>query len=222
MTDEKIRLLLPDRQATAKFGAALAESIDDRAVIALIGTLGAGKTTLVQAVAKALDVKEVVTSPTFTMLNEYHSGRKPLYHMDLYRLSEEAVPAPLDLLLAEIEEFVDTPMVLMVEWAELFPFVGESPDSTVSTENPAAGAAAPAQNSGGGTTLPAVKPRASYLDQLDHLVIKLGYQVDTGGGTNHINKDEEARIADVWSAGDHSSQLLIRLRDRVAAMLIYS
>src|SRR5580700_438511 len=97
-----MRVRLTDKIATAEFGRALAESIGDQAVIALIGPMGAGKTTLVQAVAAALGVTEVVSSPTFTMLNEYHSGRLPLYHLDLYRYKdvEESQAAPSIALLA--------------------------------------------------------------------------------------------------------------------------
>ena len=119
--EPSFQVLLPDPDSTCAFGKLLAETIHNRAVIALVGPLGAGKTALVKAVGSALGVKEIVNSPTFTMLNEYHSGRLPLYHMDLYRLMEDKVPAPLDLLLAEIEEFIDDDMVAMIEWAELFP-----------------------------------------------------------------------------------------------------
>jgi tRNA threonylcarbamoyladenosine biosynthesis protein TsaE len=125
-TVHNFAVLLPDSDATQNFGAALAQTIEDRAVIALIGPMGAGKTTLVKAVAAGLGVREIVNSPTFTMLNEYHSGRLPLYHMDLYRLSEEQTPAPLGLLVAEIEEFIETPMVAMFEWAELLPGLSDA------------------------------------------------------------------------------------------------
>jgi tRNA threonylcarbamoyladenosine biosynthesis protein TsaE len=126
IVEHSFRVLLSDAHATEKFGAALAATIEDRAVIALIGPMGAGKTTLVKAVAAGLGVREIVNSPTFTMLNEYHSGRLPLYHMDLYRLSEEQTPAPLGLLVAEIEEFIETPMVAMFEWAELLPGLSDA------------------------------------------------------------------------------------------------
>ena len=52
----------------------------------LFGEIGAGKTAFVRLVAEALDIKEKVTSPSFTILNEYHTGNIPIYHFDLYRL----------------------------------------------------------------------------------------------------------------------------------------
>jgi tRNA threonylcarbamoyladenosine biosynthesis protein TsaE len=133
--EPSFQVLLPDPDSMRAFGRLLAETIDNRAVIALVGPLGAGKTALVKAVGSALGVKEIVNSPTFTMLNEYHSGRLPLYHMDLYRLLEDKVPAPLDLLLAEIEEFIDDDMIAMIEWAELFPWQAGSEVQTALLPN---------------------------------------------------------------------------------------
>ena len=81
--------------------------------------MGAGKTTLVQGLAQALGVTETVSSPTFTMLNEYHSSRLPLYHLDLYRLSEDS-QAVSELLATELDQFIDGKMVAVFEWADLF------------------------------------------------------------------------------------------------------
>lgn len=110
-------------EATVGLGRLFAEAIDRSAVIALCGPLGAGKTTFVKGLATGLGVKEVVNSPTFTMLNEYHSGRLPLYHLDLYRLSEPGSARESEslarLLLTELEEIIDTSMVCVIEWAEL-------------------------------------------------------------------------------------------------------
>jgi hypothetical protein len=131
-------------------------------------------------------------------------------------LSEGKTPAPLDLLIAELEEFLETPMVAMFEWAELFPDVNEPPDSGVS----------PADKSLG------------YLSQLDHLVVKLDYgrppEAARYGliGTvepdqndlapeNGINKDEDLRIADLAAHGRQSAEVLIRLQSQVAAMLMF-
>ena len=71
----------------------IAQTIDSPAVILLTGDLGAGKTHFVKGFAKAIGYKDIVNSPTFTIMNEYIGGRVPLYHFDMYRLSsmEEAV-----------------------------------------------------------------------------------------------------------------------------------
>lgn len=100
-------------------GRALADAVTTRAIIALNGPMGAGKTTLVQGLARALGVTETVSSPTFTMMNEYHSGRMPLYHLDLYRLSEDSQSVS-DALAVELDQFIDRQVIVMFEWAHLF------------------------------------------------------------------------------------------------------
>ncbi len=80
-------------------------------VVALVGPLGAGKTCLVQGLARGLGVSGYVRSPTFTLVHE-HAGPVPLYHVDLYRLR----PAEADAL--GLDELVDGPGVTAIEWAE--------------------------------------------------------------------------------------------------------
>jgi tRNA threonylcarbamoyladenosine biosynthesis protein TsaE len=115
---------LADVGRTRAFGKAIADSIQGNAILALKGPLGAGKTTLVQGIGEALGVEEIINSPTFTMLNEYHSGRLPLYHLDLYRIKDDPATAAalggrsLDLLRAELDEFITHPGVILIEWAE--------------------------------------------------------------------------------------------------------
>lgn len=81
-------------------------------VVALLGELGAGKTRFVQGLAQALDTPDVVSSPTFTLVNEYR-GRLPVYHIDLYRIqhADEALDLGLD-------EYVYGDGVTVIEWAE--------------------------------------------------------------------------------------------------------
>ena len=69
-----------------KFGTLLGTILQPKTTILLSGDLGAGKTTLSQSIAKGLCVTERVSSPTFTIVKEYESGRLPLYHIDAYRL----------------------------------------------------------------------------------------------------------------------------------------
>jgi tRNA threonylcarbamoyladenosine biosynthesis protein TsaE len=99
---------------TDRLGAALAAALPPGTVIALIGTLGAGKTRLVQAVAAALGVpRENVTSPTFVLVNEYEGGRLPIYHFDTYRLKDDD-----EFLNLGPDEYFDSSGLTFVEWAD--------------------------------------------------------------------------------------------------------
>lgn len=118
-TINPLDILLPDHQATLDLGRAIANSVTTRAIIALDGPMGAGKTTLVQGLGQALGVRETISSPTFTMMNEYHSGRMPLYHLDLYRLSEDS-QSVAEALAIELDQFIDGKMIAVFEWAHLF------------------------------------------------------------------------------------------------------
>jgi tRNA threonylcarbamoyladenosine biosynthesis protein TsaE len=98
---------------TDRLGAALAENLPTGTTIALGGTLGAGKTRLVQAVAAALGVeRDTVVSPTFVLCQEYH-GRTPIYHLDAYRIADDD-----EFLQLGVEEYFDSPSLVFIEWAE--------------------------------------------------------------------------------------------------------
>lgn len=110
----ELRYVADDLQATDRLGAALAEVLPAGTVIALIGTLGAGKTRLVQAVAAALGVPaDDVTSPTFVLINEYAGGRLPVYHFDTYRLKDDD-----EFLELGPDEYFDSAGLTFVEWAD--------------------------------------------------------------------------------------------------------
>ena len=94
-------------------GRILAGALEAGAVIALSGPLGAGKTTLVKGIAEGLGITEAVTSPSFTIIKEYHQGRLPLYHMDLYRIGHEE-----ELYLLGVEELLYGSGVSIIEWSE--------------------------------------------------------------------------------------------------------
>lgn len=87
-------------------------------VVLLFGDLGAGKTTFTKGIAKALGVRDVVTSPTFTIVKEYEGDKLNLYHMDLYRVSGDTV----DLGLEDYLERKDG--VVVIEWNVLSDFSG--------------------------------------------------------------------------------------------------
>ncbi len=104
---------------TERLGAALAAALPHGTVVGLIGPLGAGKTRLVQAAAKAVGVPVgTVTSPTFVLVNEYRGGRLPIYHFDTYRLKDEDEFYALG-----PEEYFDSNGITFVEWADRFPKV---------------------------------------------------------------------------------------------------
>nr|WP_328802912.1 tRNA (adenosine(37)-N6)-threonylcarbamoyltransferase complex ATPase subunit type 1 TsaE [Saccharibacillus alkalitolerans] len=99
---------------TAELAAYFAKLAQPGTVIALDGDLGAGKTKFSQGFAAALGVRGVVNSPTFTLIKEYE-GRLPLYHMDVYRITQdEAEDLGLD-------EYFEGSGVSLVEWAVLIP-----------------------------------------------------------------------------------------------------
>ena len=99
---------------TDRLGAALASALPPGTVVALIGTLGAGKTRLVQAVAAAVGVPRAnVTSPTFVLVNEYTGGRLPIYHFDTYRLKDDD-----EFLNLGPDEYFDSHGLTFVEWAD--------------------------------------------------------------------------------------------------------
>lgn len=100
-------------EETKAFGHALAESLKPNTVVALIGDLGTGKTTLTKYIAEGLGVSETITSPTFTIVCEYHSGRLPLYHFDVYRITDAE-----ELFEIGAEEYFDAGGVSVVEWAD--------------------------------------------------------------------------------------------------------
>ena len=87
---------------------------DEGCFVNLFGEIGAGKTAFVKLVAEALGIKEKVTSPSFVILNEYHSAKLPIYHFDLYRLEHEGVRTIAD----ELREYSEGKNITFVEWAE--------------------------------------------------------------------------------------------------------
>jgi len=108
-----------DETETDHLGACLAQLLPDGAVIALIGTLGAGKTRLVQAVATASGVPSgTVSSPTFVLIHEYEEGDRPIYHFDAYRLETETEFQNLG-----PEEYFEGFGLSFVEWADKIPKV---------------------------------------------------------------------------------------------------
>ena len=104
---------IKNEEDTRAFGLALADELQPNDVLALIGDLGVGKTSLTKYIAEGLGVTEAVTSPTFTIVAEHHSGRMPLYHFDVYRLDD-----PDELLELGYEDYFYGDGVCVIEWAD--------------------------------------------------------------------------------------------------------
>ena len=101
---------------TEKFAKILSQLIDSSGIlICLYGDIGSGKTTFVKYLAEFLGIKQKVTSPSFVILNEYHSSKMNLYHFDLYRLERDGIDTILD----ELSEYTEKEnSVTVIEWAE--------------------------------------------------------------------------------------------------------
>lgn len=108
-----MRMTTHSAEETERLGAALARRLRPGDIVAFFGGLGAGKTAFTRGVARGLDVREAVTSPTYTLVNEYLSGRMPLFHFDLYRLRSAD-----ELFDIGWEDYLERGGVLCVEWSE--------------------------------------------------------------------------------------------------------
>ena len=100
-------------EETEALGRRLGEKLSPGAVVAFTGDLGAGKTAFTRGLARGLGISERVTSPTFTIVNEYEGGRLPLFHFDLYRLGSAD-----ELFDIGWEDYLARGGVCAVEWSE--------------------------------------------------------------------------------------------------------
>lgn len=109
-----MRIVIRNEQDTRKFGIELAQKLKPGDIIALIGDLGTGKTTLTKSIAEGLGITGMITSPTFTIVQEYTEGRLPLYHFDVYRIND-----PEEMYELGYEEYFFGQGVCVIEWADL-------------------------------------------------------------------------------------------------------
>ena len=107
------KFLTKSPEETEKIGEDLGNQITDGCVIAYRGGLGMGKTCFTRGLAKGLGSTDTVTSPTFALINEYPSGRIPLYHFDMYRVSGWE-----DLYSTGFFDYIDEGGVIAAEWSE--------------------------------------------------------------------------------------------------------
>ena len=111
MFSEKI---IKSEEETKEYGLMLGQQAQPGQVIALIGDLGTGKTTLTKSIARGLGVTGTITSPTFNIVKEYDSGRLPLYHFDVYRIADVDEMFELG-----YEEYFYGQGVCVIEWADI-------------------------------------------------------------------------------------------------------
>lgn len=108
-----LKLISNNPEETSEIGKYIGELLKSGDIVCLIGDLGAGKTTLTKAIAVGLEIDDYVTSPTFTLVNEY-DGKYHVNHFDVYRVSD--VDEILDI---GFEEYIYSDSVTIIEWANL-------------------------------------------------------------------------------------------------------
>lgn len=111
---QKRKIRLNNEGETRALGLGIADALEPGDIVALIGDLGTGKTALTKYIAEGLGIEEEISSPTFTIVKEYRSGRIPLYHFDVYRLGSGE-----ELLDIGAEEMLDGDGVCVIEWADI-------------------------------------------------------------------------------------------------------
>jgi tRNA threonylcarbamoyladenosine biosynthesis protein TsaE len=116
------RLHCPDSKHLPEIARGLIEAFPAQRVFALSGEMGAGKTTFIQALLSQLGSPDLVSSPTFALVNEYRYPEGKVYHFDLYRLRDEA-----ELLDIGFTEYIDSGEYCFIEWPDLaHPHIGSA------------------------------------------------------------------------------------------------
>lgn len=118
-----IKFVTNNTEETIELGKKIGNYLRKGDVIAMQGTLAAGKTTITKGIAQSLDISETITSPTFCLISEYE-GKMPLYHMDVYRLDSEEDFANLG-----TEDMIYGNGVSIIEWSEKI--MNELPKKTI-------------------------------------------------------------------------------------------
>lgn len=111
---KRITVQTSSEAETKELGRTLGNYLRQGDILALTGDLGAGKTHFTMGVAESLQITDYITSPTFTIVNEYRNGRLPLFHFDAYRLGD-----PEELMEIGFEEYMAAGGVILIEWADI-------------------------------------------------------------------------------------------------------
>lgn len=116
MTSSGSQYIVDDLESLQEIAALLIPKILEHRIVTFQGELGTGKTTLIKIICKQLGIEENVSSPTFSIINEYHNpdGNIRVYHMDLYRLESE-----MEVINIGFEEYLDSGDLVFIEWPEI-------------------------------------------------------------------------------------------------------
>ena len=164
--DGVITVTLPNERTTCALGNWLGQNLTVGTVLLLQGDLGSGKTTLIKGLGQGLGISEEIDSPTFTLINEYLSGRIPLYHVDLYRIE----PADTHRLFLETywEGLEYPPGIVAIEWSERLQYLPLTPLKIALTYRQSSGreATLTPSNQAQLTLLEALTPDAILVDEV--------------------------------------------------------
>lgn len=127
MREEILNLDSNSEKDTFELGKKIGKEAKPGAVYTLIGDLGVGKTVFTQGVAKGLGIDDIISSPTFTIVQVYEEGRMPFYHFDVYRIGDESEMDEIG-----YEEYVYGEGISLIEWANLIE--GILPDEYIEIE----------------------------------------------------------------------------------------
>lgn len=108
-----MEFIVDNLDKTMELGFKLGKLLNQGDVVCINGDLGAGKTHFTKGIAKGLNIKEHITSPTFNIVNEYNSGRLNLYHFDVYRVND-----PDEIYAIGFDEYIFSPAVTIIEWSD--------------------------------------------------------------------------------------------------------
>jgi tRNA threonylcarbamoyladenosine biosynthesis protein TsaE len=210
--------LLIEKESTERFGQTLGALLRPGDMIALVGDLGAGKTTLTQAIARGMGITAPVTSPTFALIQEY-LGSIPLFHFDTYRLERAEDLADLG-----FDEYTERGGVLVIEWADriapLLPpdrltlrlkIEGPSPFPVSAASEVGEGEVSTLYNAGVPTLTPTPLPSREREDSpfpVGALLAAPANEVGKGAG----RLGEPSRLLQAQASGTRSQGLLNELR----------
>ena len=110
-------MFVENLKETLSLGEKLSQKLNPQSIVLLNGPIGAGKTSFVQGIAKGLSISEDITSPTFALSHHYKSGKIPLVHLDLYRVTN--IASAREFFYSEEEEALQIQAILVIEWPKL-------------------------------------------------------------------------------------------------------